>query len=430
MFGMKGNLLIFCFIALACIATSALGGIISSPSELMSVTPGEDVIINNGGIYSLHDLDSVGANTIKIDFGLGGGGSNPNMLLVANSDFDGTLNVPLTNFIDNLQIRLMDDFLNNVSGTEILHFTSITNTSGVINVFEETDSGMYVYNWATCSGGTGICVIRSYSDSYNAAISASQHEQQVRAVGVQNNPKMLLRPMTTIHQHELLGLYEFSDDLSVSVAPEYYAAKNFHNLGLKLNSGTKIGGRLSVAFGAYVSKADFHNDVSEFESDVYGGNLRFYYNIDEMLFLRGVGGVSYASIDCDGIKNGDGVKNNPGAYGFYAGMDFGTKINFESGLFISPFIGYATQYEKVVDANQKDSFVHVGGDVGFKYFMDGVTYSYMLRAGINTQGYFDGSAGVGIWTVSDKIGGSISLGLLNTDFGWSGKVAADIKFAF
>ena len=356
---MKGNLLIFCFIALACIATSASGSIISSPSELISVTPGEDVTINNGGIYSLHSLDSVGANTIKIDLGLGGVASNPNILLVANSDFDGTLNVPLTNATDNLQIRLMDDFLNNVSGTEILHFTSLTNTSGVINVFEETDSGMYVYNWATCSGGTGICVVRSYSDSYNAAISANQHEQRVRAVGVQNNPKMLLRPMTTIHQHELLGLYEFSDDLSVSVAPEYYAAKNFHNLGLKLNSGTKIGGRLSVALGAYVSKADFHNDVSEFESDVYGGNLRFYYNIDEMLFLRGVGGVSYASIDCDGVKNGDRVKNNPGAYGFYAGMDFGTKINFESGLFISPFIGYATQYEKVVDANQKDSFVHL-----------------------------------------------------------------------
>ena len=62
--------------------------------------------------------------------------------------------------------------------------------------------------------------------------------------------------------------------------------------------------------------------------------------------------------------------------------------------------------------------------------MDGVTYSYILRAGLDTHGYFDASVGINAYTVSDKIGGGVLLGLVDTDFGLSGKVSANIKFVF
>ena len=59
-----------------------------------------------------------------------------------------------------------------------------------------------------------------------------------------------------------------------------------------------------------------------------------------------------------------------------------------------------------------------------------VKYSYILRTAVNTGGYFDASVGIGAWTVSDKIGGNVSVGILDTDFGWSGKVSATVKLNF
>lgn len=409
--------------------------VVSAPGEL-SLIPNSgnhaDILINNGGMYSLSDLStaSENANQVSINFDMYGGGSNSMIILNADSGFNGTFDVHLINDVDNLQIRLTDDFLNNVGGSEILHFTNLTNTVGTINILEETESDVYVYNWGTCPGGTGICIMRSTSETYNTETAAVQHEQMVASIGVQNNPKMLLRPMMVVNQHELLDYYDFSDEFSVSIAPEYYISKDFNNIGIRLNSGARINGRLSIGGSLYAIKADFKNDVSDFESDVYGGNLRLNYDIDETLFVRGITGVSFASIDCDDVKNGNTTVNNPNAHGFYGGLDFGAKFKFESGLTISPFIGYDFQSEKVVDVHQHDSFLRLGNDIGFGYFMDGVTYSYVLRTGINSHGHIDIGAGIGIWTVSDKIGGTLSFGLIDTDFGMSGKISANVKFAF
>lgn len=404
--------------------------IVSSPSQLTSVVPGDDVTINNGGIYSLGSLDSVNASQITLDFDIAGGGSNPIMLLTADSGFDGVLGVPLINNVENLQIKLTDDFLSGIGGSEVFRFTNFTNTGGFINVFSENSSDTHVYDYGVCPDGIGWCVIRTDSETYTVARESALYAERVASIGVQNNSKILLQPVVVINQHELLDYYEFSDEFFISIAPEYYKAKNFQNVGMRLNSGTKIGGRLSVGINAYAIKTNFKNDVSDFKSDVYGGNLRFNYAVDDVLFLRGIGGISFSNIDCDNIKKGNSVVNNPTASGIYGGLDFGARFNFESGLYLSPFVGYDIRSEHVVDVNQHESFVHFGNDVGFKYFMDGVSYDYVLRVGINSQGYLDAGAGIGIWTVSDKIGGSVSFGILDTDFGWSGKVSANVKFAF
>ncbi len=410
--------------------------VVSGPSEV-SLIPNNgnhaDILINNGGTYNLSELytSSADANQVRINFDMYGGGSNQIIILNADSGFNGLFDVSLINDVENLQIRLTDGFLNNITDEEILRFTNFTtNAGGFINLQDETNSTVYVYNWGVCSSGIGMCIVRSTSDTYATGQRTAQYEQQVMSIGVQNNPKMLLQPMIALHQHGLVRIHDFSDDLFISVSPEYYNAKHFQNAGLRLNSGTKLTGKLYVDVSAYVTKADFHNSVSNFDSGIYGGNIRFKYDIDEALFLRGIGGISYSKIHCDNVKNGNDVTNNPDSFGFYAGLDFGTKFNFESGLFLSPFVGYMAQSEKVVDVHQKDSALRIGSDIGFKYFMDGMTYSYILRAGIDSHAYFDGSIGIGIWTVADKIGGSVSFGILDSDFGLSGKVSADIKIAF
>ena len=135
-FCMKGNGLIFCSMVLICSDAYAVN-IVSSPSQLTSVVPGDDVTINNGGIYSLGSLDSVNASQITLDFDIAGGGSNPIMLLTADSGFDGVLGVPLINNVENLQIKLTDDFLSGIGGSEVFRFTNFTNTGGFINVFSE-----------------------------------------------------------------------------------------------------------------------------------------------------------------------------------------------------------------------------------------------------------------------------------------------------
>ena len=428
--GMKVNGLVVCCISFMCTIAYGAEVVVSNPGQLSSVGPGVDIIINNGGVYSLQNLDSINANGITMDFAMAGGGTNPSMVLSVDSGFDGILATPLINNIDNLQIKLTDAFLNGVTSDEILRFSNFTTSAGFINVFPENTSDTYAYHLVVCPDGMGWCVMRTSSETYIAAQQSALYAEQVVSVGVQNNPDILLQPMITINQYELLGYYNFSDESFISIAPEYYNSKDFQNVGIHLNSGTKIGGSLYIGLSAYAIKTDFKNDVSDFKSDVYGGNLRFNYDLNELLFVRGIGGISFSSIDCDGVVKGNTTVNNPNAYGIYGGLDFGAKFNIESGLYLSPFVGYDMRSEHIVDIYQHDSFVHFGNDIGFRYFMDGVSYDYILRTGINSHGYLDATVGISIGSVSDKIGGTLSFGVLDTDFGWSGKISADIKFVF
>ena len=431
MFRMKEKIFILCFLVSLCggaYGYDVIDGhtIVGGPGDLSGVPSGADIIINNGGTYSFSVMDSVAANTIRINFDMYGGGLVQNTILTAGDDFDGILNTEFINDIDNLQIELTSGFLNMVSGNDVVHFTDFKNNGGFINIISGDDSGIYDYEFGTCSGGVGKCIIRKYSAAYQNTL----HERRLATKGVKNNPKMLLRPIGLVGRHELLGYYEFSDEFFMSIIPEYYNAKGLQSYGVRLNSGTKIGGRLSVGASVHITKANFHNDVSEFESDVYGGNLRFNYDFNEMLFVRGTAGVAFSDIDCDGVKKGEATVDNPHAFGAYGGIDFGARFNFDSGVFVSPFVGYDMQYGTVVDVRENNSFLHIGNDVGFKYFMDGVSYSYVLRLGLNSDGGVDAGIGVGIGSVSDKISGAVSFGVIDTDFGLSGKLSASIRFVF
>jgi hypothetical protein len=403
--------------------------IIESPDDVNDSAfddPGSQykIRIKSGGEYNLSRLDAISGDAKS---GLIDVGSDNAVVLVADSGFDGVFDTELLK--ESLtRIVLTDDFLASVTGDELLRFNDIT-MDGVIYIDEEHTSSTYSYSWTDCATGKK-CIKRTYSDSYLLARQSQNYEARLQSNGVANNPNMLLRPMNVITKHELFNVYDFSDEFFVSLSPEYYNAKHFQNVGIRMNFGTKIGGRLSIGAVAYAMRSDFKNDVSDFKSNVYGGNLRFNYDIDEVMFLRGVGGLNFATIDCDNVVKENGVVSNPDAFGLYGGIDFGAKFNFESGLFLSPFIGVGTTQEYVVDVKEKDSFIRAGGDVGYKYFMDGVTYSYILRAGLDTHGYFDASVGINAYTVSDKIGGGVLLGLVDTDFGLSGKVSANIKFVF
>lgn len=341
-----------------------------------------------------------------------------------NGDFDVNLNLERIVFL-----KLGNDYLalHNDNPDEIMRLQGLY-PQALLMVVEENPSSIYDYQWYECDGY--LCLRQVNSNAYNQSRQEEQHRIMVATQGVQNNPQMLLQPMSVIHQEELTMMYDFSDEFFMSVAPEYYFSKNFNGLGLKLNSGVGVLGKLSVGFSAYAYRSDFENSVSGFKSNIYGGNVRLNYNLDEQLFLRGVGGASFASIDCDSVVVGDEFTNNPNAFGVYGGMDFGAKFNFESGMFLSPFIGVNFVRESVVDVNQSDLFLRVGNDIGFKYFMDGVSYNYFLRTGVNSDGYLDADLGIGVWTVSDKIGGSVSVGVMDTDFGWSGKISGNIRFAF
>ena len=435
--------------------------VISSPADMAliptdTVTP-FNIWINDGGIYPLSGMDTMAGNInqIKIDFTPYGGGTHPMVILDADADFDGVFNKNIIIDADT-QIRLTQAFISNVTGNTVLNFTNMTVIGSPVNVFVESgtelyvldDSGMlvvpatdstaentgvadntYVYDVEPCPGG-GTCVVSDLSNTYVSEQQAAQYAAQVMATGVQNNPDILLRPIVALGQHQLLDYYEFSDNMFLSVSPEYYNARHFHNSGISLNAGDTFGGHLILNATVYATKAEFKNSVSGFKSDVYGGNLRFNYKIDDALFVRGVAGINVSDIDCDNVKNGNGTENNPTAFGFYGGVDFGTNFNIEPGLFVAPFVGLNTQMARVVDVHIRDSFVRIGNDIGFKYSMDGISYNYIFRAGVNSYGQFDATIGIGVWMIADKIGGTVSFGLADSDIGVSGKVSGDIKIAF
>ena len=389
-----------------------------------------DILINHGGIYSLSQLKSLAgdAKIITVDFDRFGGDAGTKAVFVADSGFNGVFDIPIKDESYNSQITLTNSYLDNIGDSDVILRFKRLQSHGLVSVVEENGNNINDYYWETC--GENLCLKRKQSNYYTETRKVEQHAAQVAQIGVQSNPEMLLRPMIAKNQYELLSVYDFSDEFFLSVSPEYSGAKDFQNSGVRLNSGTKIGGSLSVGMTAYVTKTKFQNEVSDFKADIYGGNLHFKYDISEILFLRGIGGASFAKIKCDDVVNGDSVINNPNATGYYGGLDFGGKFNFESGLFISPFVGYYALTESVVDVRENDSFARIGSDIGFNYFMDGVGYNYVLRAGITSSGHFDAGIGVGVLTVADKIGGSVSVGVMDTDFGLSGTVSANVRFGF
>ena len=411
--------------------SNAFGLGLLSASDIPASGYYTDILIAGGGNYNLSSLDNIIAPSpataadVLINFDLMDGGLNAPVVLIADSGFDGAVNANFK-FDKPTRISLTQDFLNNHGSDEyILRLNGNTSLIGDVNVSQDGDN-VYDYEWVDCFGGTRNCVRRKSS----VAQQNSEHEVFVARNSVQNNPEQLLRPMMVINHHELFGMYEFTDDVLLSVAPEYYMANNFQNLGLRLNMGTRIGGRLTVGVSGYITNSDYQNNVSGFKAGVYGGNLRVKYDLDEVLSLRGIAGISFAHLDCDGVRNGNTTVDNPNAFGVYSGLDFVSKFDFESGIYLSPFVGVASTRDTVVDVNKTNLFLHIGNDIGFKYFMDGVSYGYALRTGIDSHGYFDAGVGIDIWTVADKIGGSVSVGVMDTEFGWSGKVSGSVNFAF
>lgn len=423
------SLIVVCF----CYSANAADLYINGTNPMPTSGSYTDILINGTGTYSFAVLDNIVSNsgTVTVDTRLGVGHDNGIVSFVVDTDFDKTFDATF-NKSSMTKILLKNDYLNTISGSDVIYFNNLQMLSGDFVTYDEDgNNSIYVYRIGVCADDSGHrCIKRYTANEYVNMQREAFHNNQVVLNGVQNNPKMLLQPMSVISHHELLGAYEFNDDVFMSISPAYYNSKNFQNAGLRLNSGTRVGGRLNIGVGMYAVRADFQNEVSDFKSNIYGGNIRLKYDFDEIFFLRGVGGLSFASIDCDGVKSNNGTVSNPNAFGLYGGADFGAKFNFESGIYLSPFVGVATLSQSVVDVKVVDSFLHIGNDVGFKYFMDGVTYGYMLRTGINSYGYLDLGVGIGAWTIADKIGGSVSIGFVDTDFGWSGKFSADVKFSF
>lgn len=430
---MKCKLQIFCL--LLCLFPGIVNAIaIGDPDVLSAMLPNSqnEIIIYDGADYSLAQLKNVLNNgaTLRVELGFGGPQTNNDVRLIADDDFDGVLNATI-NVNDVTKLRLTNSYLaTHTNENEIMRVNNISVVSGTVSYEEDAPYSDYFYKWENCASGTDKCLKRVWSNAHNQAVAQEHNEQMVVAYGAQNNPEILLRPMSIINQSELISYYDFSDELFVSVMPEYYINSDFNSYGLRLNSGMAVIGNLSVGIGAYAFRGNFKNSFSDFESDVYGGNLRANYVFDNLMFVRGIAGVSMANIKCDGVIDGNNLVNNPRAFGVYAGLDVGAKFDFESGMFLSPFVGMGMINETVVDVNQNDLFLRVGNDFGFKYFMDGVSYNYILRVGVNSNGYLDANIGAGMWTVSDKIGGDVSIGVMDSEFGWSAKISGNLRFAF
>ena len=404
--------------------TRAVFGFVSpieSPADLNSlIAPvNEEVVIIGGSGYSLSALDNIGATVLKID-----GGSQRIALLVDGSfltDNDFNTNLSIQN--DNVVLQFQEAFLNGINGeqNDLVVFHNLS-WNRAPDIEEENPSNDFVYEWGACDSSSGMCINRRYSASYLASHQVSAGLTGIDSM-LQYTPSVLLRPVSAINQHELFAKFDFVDDYFLSVSPDYYNASDFNGIGLRLNSGAKVAGRLFVGATAYLSGAEFKYGVDDFDYAIYGGTLRVLYELNDVMFVRGVGGLSFAKIKSSS-------NNNPNVVGYYFGTDVGAKFNFESGLFLSPFVGISANDVKISNAHDNMYLLHAGTDVGFKYFMDGVSYSYNLRGGINSAGYLDAAIDLAIWTVADKIGGGISIGVVDTDFGWTGKFSANVKLAF
>ena len=80
--------------------------------------------------------------------------------------------------------------------------------------------------------------------------------------------------------------------------------------------------------------------------------------------------------------------------------------------------------------NDYDANLYVGTDVGFDTEFSGIKYFYSARGAFNTDMYFMLNGKIGIWSVTDAMGGDLSVSVSNTDNVMSYKVALNTRIAF
>ncbi|MCQ2581411.1 MAG: autotransporter outer membrane beta-barrel domain-containing protein [Alphaproteobacteria bacterium] len=335
--------------------------------------------------------------------------------------------------------------LYNVNNAEYnkLHFESDTNNPLYAVTASLVGNNVYLTRARTInykhvfrdSRGMFLNYLRE-TGSDNDLISKLDSENDMNRVmdilnkSVRLNPELLMRSVHEINMLEMTSGSANRIGVGISAEPIYIFSNHGNTIGGRLAAKYSVTDNLYVGASGYGYKIHFDDGLNKYDSGVYGGNMRIDY-VGDIVFVRGGLGGNIDSFDTGPLLNGNEITHNPTGNSLYGFVDLGKHFNIgNDGWYVAPFVNVGMERLHILQNNKNDFFARGAFDGGYSFVLDSMKYSYNLRAGVNTFGNIDAAFNFDAWSEVDGAGGNISLGVIQTELGLSGKASINLQMVF
>ncbi len=243
------------------------------------------------------------------------------------------------------------------------------------------------------------------------------------------HPILFMHSVHEINNANMLDVVHHKGGISLDLTPMYMFSSKISSVGAKLSADFEVLNNLFINVSGYSYSMKYEDDINNYQNALYGGNVRIDY-FSDIVFIHSVLGANVSMFDVGPVLNGSDIVNNPNGSSFYGYADFGKRFDINNELSLSPFVGFGGDKLSILDEKDTNSFGRAGLDVGYKFDLDGLRQEYTLRAAVNTDGHFDALLNFDVWSNVDSVGAELSVGMMQTELGTSGKVSGQFKFAF
>lgn len=252
--------------------------------------------------------------------------------------------------------------------------------------------------------------------------------QSVMARSVRLNPARMMRPVRVLNDFELIN---YSMDINnVVFRPSVIFTDDFLSYGININTNVRIGKNSLIGLSFSGSEIKYSDDINNFKSYVYGGNVHMHHFHDS-LFFRVLGGVKIAMFDSGPVLHDDEITENPRGFLGYGITDIGIKFLLSDSVGISPFVRAGAEYTTMLDTYDIEPIASVGADVAFIVSGATIDYNYAVRFISEFNGAFGMTLRMNAQSVADNAGITVDTGLVySPDFGYGLSVRLGGGFSF
>lgn len=254
--------------------------------------------------------------------------------------------------------------------------------------------------------------------------------ESIMARSVRMNPINMMRPVTVLDNFMVLDSDLNHGPSHMIAEPLFIVSDGFDLYGFRAGVHGRINNRLTLDLTGYAAVAKYSDDINEYSAEMYGGNVAARYDLD-ILFLRGVAGVTYAMFDVGPVFDGIGMTFDPNGKSMYGALDVGHAFSMLSNaVHVSPFVGVRAVRDRMMDVAHNDTAMRMGMDAGYKIDADGIEYDYGIRATYDDSSRIDAMVRLGIWSRMDDAGADVMFGISDDDIGRSYQFSFGARFRF
>ena len=403
------------------------------------LAPGAELVHIISGVADAKPIDVNTSYSIKIENAtdvpfdvISDSVANVDRIIIKNSSFvisDAVLthNVPVE-IVGH--VNLLVDDINDVKDGPILR-NAIGN--GSVHVMVNNADNRYVYNTYMAGSWLMVDVPRETdddkvlgdspvgdfvedlrgednNDSILDDLDSGANIDKVLAKSARFNPRVLLRPVRVM---SVLNMNAGVENVSgVSARPWGIFSSDFDMYGGEVGFVARITDDLVVNLGARIGKLEYASGLDEFNATIYGANMSAEYMLTDSLFLDLKSGLFLMRSDIGDVLYDGKVFHNPNSLSGYGALDVGYKFTNDSGMYVAPVVGVATEYYQVENFDKFDYAIRAGFGAGYTSEIFGVKYNYDINLSAGTNDYLYAGLRAGVLVPMDMVGGDINIGVV------------------